>query len=245
MTSIRVCYISEGESTKAPSSRRSLCTRRHSGWWLGELQLPRAHPLYIPCYVGGWKMCLKFQGKFKRVLFGLTVRSTEHEDEDFPRIAKGLGFEHLALETDAPYLPPPGHNPNHPGSSIIRHHLWPSTITCQCLLSLREQPPTSDGSSGSRTPPWWESWGRQATNPDPVWAPSHSGGTLRLLPFSPLTVLRPSSTGIACTVYCRVCSIRKDSTSALVPRGAAPYLLQTFPSWRLTDTVTWTLWPIS
>ena len=171
MTSIRVCYISEGESTKAPSSRRSLCTRRHSGWWLGELQLPRAHPLYIPCYVGGWKMCLKFQGKFKRVLFGLTVRSTEHEDEDFPRIAKGLGFEHLALETDAPYLPPPGHNPNHPGSSIIRHHLWPSTITCQCLLSLREQPPTSDGSSGSRTPPWWESWGRQATNPDPVWAP--------------------------------------------------------------------------
>ena len=74
---------------------------------------------------------------------------------------------------------------------------------------------------------------------------SHSGGTLRLLPFSPLTVLRPSSTGIACTVYCRVCLICKDSTSALVPRGAAPYLLQTFPSWRLTDTVTWTLWPIS
>ena len=84
---------------------------------VGELQLPRAHPLYIHCYVGGWKMCLKFQGKFKRVLFGLTVRSTEHED--FPKIAKGLGFERLALETDAPYLPPPGHNPNHPW--LIHH----------------------------------------------------------------------------------------------------------------------------
>ena len=47
---------------------------------VGELQLPQAHLLYIHCYVGGWKMCLKFQGKFKRVLFGLTVRSTEHGD---------------------------------------------------------------------------------------------------------------------------------------------------------------------
>ena len=92
---------------------------------VGELQLPRAHPLYIHCYVGGWKMCLKFPGKFKRVLFGLTVRSTEHED--FPRIAKGLGFERLALETDAPYLPPPGHNPNHPWliyhqASLVAQH---------------------------------------------------------------------------------------------------------------------------
>ena len=96
---------------------------------VGELQLPRAHPLYIHCYVGGWKMCLKFQGKFKRVLFGLTVRSTEHED--FPKIAKGLGFERLALETDAPYLPPPGHNPNHPwlihhqASLVAQHHNLP------------------------------------------------------------------------------------------------------------------------
>ena len=95
-------------------------------WMLvGELQLPHARPLYIHCYVGGWKMCLKFQGKFKLVLFGLTVRSTEHED--FPRIAKGLGFEPLALETDAPYLPPPGHNPNHPWliyhqASLVAQH---------------------------------------------------------------------------------------------------------------------------
>ena len=134
---------------------------------VGELQLPRAHPLYIHCYVGGWKMCLKFQGKFKRVLFGLTVRSTEHED--FPKIAKGLGFERLALETDAPYLPATTRNT--PGLSIIRHHSWPSTVTFQCLPSLREQPSTSDGSSGSRIPPLWESWGSQAANPDPVWAP--------------------------------------------------------------------------
>ena len=30
---------------------------------------------------------------------------------------------------------------------------------------------TFDGSSGSRTLPWWESWGSQAANLDPVWAP--------------------------------------------------------------------------
>ena len=71
------------------------------------------------------------------------------------------------------------------------------------------------------------------------------GGTLRLLPFSPLNVLRPSLIGTPCTACCSVWPNHSARTSESVAWRSVPYPLQMFLSWRWMDIVMWTLWPAS
>ena len=115
-----------GKTPSAPSPRGKIRRRRRKGGVGVRGGIPDAGggvtaatspPPVYPLLRGWMEDVPEVPGEVQACVFGLTVRSTEHED--LPKIAKGLGFERLALETDAPYLPPPGHNPNHPW--LIHH----------------------------------------------------------------------------------------------------------------------------
>ena len=73
---------------------------------------PQGHPLHIHCYTGGWEMARKWQQYTRNIIFGFTWLSTTALD--FKMLAARLPIECLAIESDAPYLPPSGEKPNTP-----------------------------------------------------------------------------------------------------------------------------------
>jgi len=95
-----VVFHSRGRTTGLATPDCVRLTRRH---------LPSDHPLHVHCFSDGLTEMRLWQGAFTNVFFGFTATLLSPDrDSQLEDVVRHLPQDRLLLETDSPYLLPPG-----------------------------------------------------------------------------------------------------------------------------------------